>query len=363
MDAARIYRDKTVLVTGHTGFKGAWLCCYLQRLGAKVAGLALPPVGGMNLYDLLKLDDSLHSDIVDIREAETLARVLGEARPEIVFHLAAQPLVRRSYADPIETFATNILGTAHLMEACRTTPSVRAVVVVTTDKVYDNREWPWPYRETDPLGGLDPYSASKACAELVTAVYQKNIFQAERRIRVATARGGNVIGGGDWSEDRLVPDIVRAVGADLPITLRNPSAVRPWQHVLELCRGYLELGARLQEDDAGFEEAWNFGPWPGEELPVIDLARALLVALDRPDHALQVLPSPLHEAQLLQLDISKTVSRLGWRPRLRVAEALSWTASWYGAVHRDASCAREVTLRQIDDFEARVDAASSSAAG
>lgn len=363
MHSRDAYLGRSVVVTGHTGFKGAWLSCCLQRYGAQVTGIALPPVGGLNLYDLLKVDDSLESRILDIRETGPLAQALVDARPEIVFHLAAQPLVRRSYADPIETFATNILGTANLLEACRIVPSVRAVVVVTTDKVYDNREWAWPYRETDPLGGLDPYSASKACAELITAVYQKNIFRSEGRIRVASARGGNVIGGGDWSEDRLVPDIVRAVEAGLPITLRNPSAVRPWQHVLELCHGYLDLGGRLLDGDAKVEEAWNFGPRPGEELPVIDLARALLAALERPDHPLQVSPSPLHEAQLLRLDISKTVSRLGWRPRLDVAEALSWTAAWYGAVHRDPSLAREVTLQQIADYESRIEATAPSASG
>ena len=239
------YRDRRVLVTGHTGFKGSWLCSWLLELGAKVAGLALEAESRPNLFEALGLADRMASHICDIRDEAALRGVFQETRPEIVFHLAAQPLVRRSYADPIATFATNVLGTAHVLEAARASSSVRAIVIVTTDKVYDNREWAWPYREIDALGGLDPYSASKAAAEIVTAVYQKNLCRGS--IAIATARGGNVIGGGDWSEDRIVPDIVRAISVDAPVVLRNPHAVRPWQHVLELCEAYIELGARLFE--------------------------------------------------------------------------------------------------------------------
>jgi CDP-glucose 4,6-dehydratase len=346
------YGGRRVAITGHTGFKGGWLSCWLQHLGATVTGIALPPVGDPNLFALLGLERAIDSHFADIRDLTLLSDLVRAAEPEIVFHLAAQPLVRRSYADPIETFATNVLGTAHLLEACRATSSVQAIVVVTTDKVYENREWPWPYRECDPLGGLDPYSASKACAEIVTGVYQKNILRGDRRIHIATARGGNVIGGGDWSVDRIVPDIVRAIDTNSPIELRNPAAVRPWQHVLELCEGYLTLGARMLEGDDRVSEAWNFGPWPGDELPVSDITKRLLRAMGQPDHAVIVHPSPLHEAQMLRLDISKTIAQLGWRPRLPLKEALAWTAEWYSEVLRDMSAARGVTLRQIQAFEA-----------
>jgi CDP-glucose 4,6-dehydratase len=279
------YRDRRVLVTGHTGFKGSWLCTWLLELGAKLTGLALAPESRPNMLEALGLADRMMSRIADIRDETAVRRVLEESQPEIIFHLAAQPLVRRSYADPLETFATNVLGTAHVLDAARRLGSVRAIVSVTTDKVYDNREWAWPYREIDPLGGLDPYSASKAAAELITAVYQKNLCR--EKIAIASARGGNVIGGGDWSVDRIVPDIVRAINADAPVVLRNPQAVRPWQHVLEL---------------------------------------------------------------------SKALSRLSWRPRLGVQEALVWTGRWYKAYYDDPQLARAVTEEQIRTFAAMMDA-------
>lgn len=358
LDLEGSYSGTPVLVTGHTGFKGGWLSCWLEKLGAKVSGVALPPPGKPNLYELLGLDRSINSHFADIRDAALLGELLRRAAPEVVFHLAAQPLVRRSYADPLETFSTNILGTANLLEACRMAPSVRAVVVVTTDKVYENREWVWPYRENDPLGGLDPYSASKACAEIVAGVYQKNICRGERRIHIATARGGNVIGGGDWSADRIVPDIVRAVGTGTPISLRNPAAVRPWQHVLELCEAYLILGARLLAGEEWAEQAWNFGPWPADELPVGEITKILLRIMGHQDHPVLLSPSSLHEAQLLRLDNAKAVAQLDWRPRLRVGEALTWTADWYREVNRDAGGARAFTHGQISAFEHLVTAAA-----
>jgi CDP-glucose 4,6-dehydratase len=349
-----VYLGRSVAITGHTGFKGGWLSCWLKRLGAQVTGIALPPASDPSLFALLGLDQTIDSHFADIREPGPIAELLRRAAPEVVFHLAAQPLVRRSYADPIETFSTNVLGTVHVLEACRATPSVRAVVVVTTDKVYANREWPWPYREDDRLGGVDPYSASKACTEIVTNVYQNTLARNDRCIHIATARGGNVIGGGDWSKDRIVPDIVRAITAGTPLTLRNPAAVRPWQHVLELCEGYLVLGTGLLAGDDRFDQAWNFGPWPGGELSVSDLATGLMVAMKRPDYPVSVSASPLRETQMLRLDISKTVSKLGWRPRLPVREALNWTAEWYGEVGRDRHKALDCTLRQIDAFEALI---------
>jgi CDP-glucose 4,6-dehydratase len=274
-------------------------------------------------------------------------------RPEIVFHLAAQPLVRRSYADPLLTFAINIMGTAHVLEAARACPSVRALVVVTTDKVYDNREWVWPYREIDPLGGHDPYSASKAAAEVVTAVYQKNLCRGD--IAIATARGGNVVGGGDWAEDRIVPDIVRAITTGTPIVLRNPRATRPWQHVLELCEAYLELGARLLDAKNEFAEAWNFGPHDRETLTVSDLTKLVLEAWGRDDHPVSVQSSPLREAQTLQLDVAKALTRLSWRPRLGMREALLWTTQWYKGYYSRPGDARVLTKNQIQDFQSLMD--------
>ncbi len=362
MDLEGSFRDRRVTVTGHTGFKGGWLSCWLENLGAKVTGISLPPSSEPNLFALLGLERTVGSYFVDIRDAAALTKHLGRATPEVVFHLAAQPLVRQSYADPLETFSTNILGTANLLEACRAVPSVRAVVIVTTDKVYENREWAWPYRENDPLGGLDPYSASKACAEIIAGVYQKNICRGERRIHIATARGGNVIGGGDWSADRIVPDIVRAVGSGAPISLRNPGAVRPWQHVLELCEAYLTLGARLLAGEERAEQAWNFGPWPADELPVGEITRTLLRIMGHPDHPVVLSPSPLHEAQLLRLDNAKAVAQLGWRPRLRVAEALAWTADWYREVNRDPGGARALTRGQIGAFADLIAAAGADLA-
>jgi CDP-glucose 4,6-dehydratase len=351
IDFRQAYRGKRVLVTGHTGFKGAWLSSWLIALGAEVSGLSLSPEASPNLFEALGLGARMQSRIVDIREPAAVADAIAELQPEIVLHLAAQALVRRSYADPLATFATNVLGTAHVMQACLATDSVRAVVCVTTDKVYDNREWPWPYRENDQLGGLDPYSASKAAAELVAHVYQRNLAPKQARPLIATARGGNVVGGGDWSEDRIVPDIVRALSSGQPIALRNPKAVRPWQHVLELCEGYLELGARLAAGEAGIDEAWNFGPRSSNEVEVARLVEATLHVWGRPDWPVTVGSSPLHEAQLLRLDISKAVARLGWKPRLDIAQTLQWTAEWYQTFYAATTTPWDLTCRQIQDFE------------
>ena len=352
MDLTTIYRGKRVVLTGHTGFKGSWLALWLNRLGAQVTGIALAPPSRPNLFETIGVADLVDSHILDIRDAAGVARVIKAAQPEIVFHLAAQPLVRRSYADPLETFSTNVMGTAHVLEACRGSGSVKAFVSVTTDKVYQSQEWPWPYRETDTLGGADPYSASKACAELVTAVYRDNVFRKDPAIAVATARGGNVLGGGDWSDDRIVPDIVRSIASGRPIVLRNPAAVRPWQHVLELCEGYLELGARLSEQGFAFAEAWNFGPQGQDDAPVLALARQFLATMGKPEHPIEIQGEPLKETQLLRLDIAKALSRLDWRPRLSTTETLEWSAEWYRACHAGEAM-RDVSLRQISAFDAR----------
>jgi CDP-glucose 4,6-dehydratase len=320
------YGGRRVLVTGHTGFKGSWLSLWLHALGAQVAGLALDPPSEPSHWALLKLPISDHR--IDIRDEAAVRRVFAAENPEIVFHLAAQPLVRRSYREPITTWATNVMGTAHVLEAARHTSDVRAVVVVTTDKCYENREWPWAYRERDRLGGHDPYSASKASAELVAASYRTAFLQQSSAPLLATARGGNVIGGGDWSEDRLIPDLVRSVVAGESLVVRSPRATRPWQHVLDCLSGYLLLGQRLLAGDSTCADAWNFGP-DGEgnrtvEHVLGDLARTW------PQFRWQVTSSPQpHEAGLLQLDIAKAKMLLGWRPVWNLEKAIHHTASWY----------------------------------
>ncbi len=343
------YRGKKVLVTGHTGFKGGWLSSWLKSLGADVIGLALPPDTKPNLFDSICLGCGMVSVLGDIRDASVVSSIFRQHSPEIVFHNAAQPLVRRSYREPVETYATNVMGTAHVLEAIRNTPSVRAVVVVTSDKAYENREWFWGYREEDALGGHDPYSSSKACAELVTAAYRQSFFNPENGARVATARAGNVIGGGDWSEDRLVPDIVRGIIANQPIVIRRPDSVRPWQHVLEPVRGYLMLAQHLWEN-RDFAEAWNFGPRDEDAISVGDLAKHTIAKWGKGELQIQPKKNAPHEAQFLRLNTNKARTRLGWQPILNIDQALSWTVDWYRKFYDDANSASSILAEQIELF-------------
>lgn len=328
-----VYAGRSVLVTGHTGFKGSWLVLWLRTLGAQVAGLALDPDTQPSHWSLLGLGDGVADHRVDLREAQAVRGILDAHRPEIVFHLAAQPLVRRSYRDPAGTFATNVTGLINLFEAVRECPSVRVLVNATTDKVYADHARPKGYRETDPLGGHDPYSSSKACAELVSDCYRKSYFSTPGpTVRIATARAGNVIGGGDWAEDRLVPDLVRAAASNQSLRIRNPSAIRPWQHVLEPLSGYLRLGQRLW-DNADFAGAWNFGPGAAGEVSVQQLAAQLGVhwPVLRIEQDLAAQP---HEATILRLNCDKARQQLSWHPVWDIDTMLTRTANWYRDFHK-----------------------------
>lgn len=346
------WRGRRVFLTGHTGFKGSWLALWLTQMGAEVHGYALAPPTNPSLFEVANVASRLASStLADIRDGAALAQAMAAARPSVVLHLAAQPLVRYSYAAPAETFAVNVMGVVHLLEAVRATPGVVAVVNVTTDKCYENREWVWPYRENEALGGHDPYSSSKACAELVTAAYRRS-FLAAAGVALASARAGNVIGGGDWAADRLLPDFLRALDAGKPLVIRSPQATRPWQHVLEPLAGYLSLTERLCAPDAvAFADAWNFGPDEADARPVQWIVERLCEQV--PGATWQCDGAPqLHEANNLRLDSAKAKSLLGWQPRWSLAEALERTVSWHQAWRRGEDMAA-VSLGQIRDYEAR----------
>lgn len=329
---AGIYKDKNVLITGHTGFKGSWLAFWLQHLGAKVTGFSLSPPTQPNHYDLLNLE--CNSMIGDIRDLGKLSDVFQQARPSIVFHLAAQPLVRYSYQQPKETFEVNTIGTVNIFEASRITSSVKAIINVTSDKCYDNKEWLWGYREIDPMGGNDPYSASKGCAELITHSYRNSFFNINQyhkthQILIASARAGNVIGGGDWAEDRLIPDIMRSTAQGKSVTIRSPHAVRPWQHVLEPLHGYLLLGQHLLEEKTEYSGAWNFGPNYNEHYSVLEVVKALKTYWNKVDYKIDDYQQHLHEAQMLKLDCSKASSLLHWKSLWTSDETFKNTVEWY----------------------------------
>jgi CDP-glucose 4,6-dehydratase len=325
---AEFWRNKRVLITGHTGFKGGWLAVWLANLGAEVHGFSLDPPTEPSFFAVANVRQRLAGHTIgDIRNLDQLSRGMQLATPEVVFHLAAQPLVRSSYQEPVETYATNVMGTVHLLEAVRRCPSVRAVVNVTTDKCYENKEWVWSYRESEPLGGFDPYSSSKGCSELVTSAY-RNSFLAGAGVAIATARAGNVIGGGDWAADRLIPDFFRAASTGKSLQIRHPDATRPWQHVLEPLSGYILLAERLFQHGQAEAEAWNFGPADEDSRPVAWLLTQLTKLVPGTNwHRLAI--DPVHEAMLLKLDSSKARKRLAWAPRWGLFEALRKTVDWH----------------------------------
>ena len=350
---SKFWRGKKVLLTGHTGFKGSWLSLWLEKLGAHVTGYALPPPTRPSLFELAQIDAGLQSVIGDIRDLPKLKEAMQTGVPEIILHLAAQSLVHESYASPVETFATNVMGTVNVLEAARACASVRAIVIVTSDKCYQNRERQRPYREVDPMGGHDPYSASKGAAELATAAYRSSFFSAKAggaRSAVATARAGNVIGGGDWAADRLIPDIVRAARRGEAALIRHPRAIRPWQHVLEPLYGYMLLAEKLYQAGDHYAAAWNFGPSEQECRSVEWLATRFLEIWDEGPAWEQSDAGRLHEAGILKLDSSKAHELLGWHPRLKIEDAIDWTATWYKQWTKSANM-RAVTLSQIERFE------------
>ena len=344
----RLWHGKRVLITGHTGFKGSWLCIWLQRLGAILQGVALQPNTSPSLFGLAHISKGMDSKICDIRDASALSAIIHSFQPEIVFHLAAQPLVRMSYDQPIETFSTNIMGTAHVLDALRETKSARVAVMVTTDKVYGNQEWPYPYRESDALGGHDPYSSSKAASEMIIDCYRKS-FLSDTGIAVATARSGNVIGGGDWSKDRIIPDAVKAWQDNKSLEIRRPDAIRPWQHVLEPLAGYLSLAQALwhKPEVAG---AYNFGPQPQETATVRDLVQLARQAYGKGEVRWHDVPEGPHEAGTLSLEVVKAKSVLGHVPRWNLQEAIFRTMRWHLALSQGQD-ARSLCEADISEYE------------
>lgn len=344
----KFWYAKKVLVTGHTGFKGSWLCLWLQSMGAEVCGFALEPPTNPALFDVADVSSGMLSIIGDIRNIDAVRNVFSSFKPQIVLHLAAQPLVKRSYIDPIETYATNVIGTVNLLEAARESDTVRAIVNVTTDKCYENREWFWGYREDEPMGGYDPYSSSKGCSELVTSAYRRS-FLNSKQIALASARAGNVVGGGDWAQDRLVPDILRSFENNTPVLVRNPLSIRPWQHVLEPLSGYLALAERLFTDGDKWAQAWNFGPKEEDARSVEWIVTQMAIMwdgdaswrLDQSNHP--------HEANYLKLDISKAKALLGWEPRWNLETALFYIKDWHQA-WMSGSNMKQVCFNQISVF-------------
>ena len=350
IDILKSYKNKRVFVTGHTGFKGSWLVKTLNLFGVTTKGYSLPPDTKPNHFSLLDID--IESQIGDIRNYDNLMSSIQEFQPDIIFHLAAQPLVRRSYRDPIETYSTNIMGTVNLLEAARKTSSVKAIINVTTDKCYENKEWYWGYRENDRLGGHDPYSSSKACSELVTRSFKNSFFNINdynktHQCLIASARAGNVIGGGDWAEDRLIPDLIRSIDSEDSLIIRSPKATRPWQHVLEPIVGYLMLGQKLLDGKTAFADAWNFGPTHESSKPVENLVKEIRKYLPHIKTTLNSSQTHLHEANLLHLDSTKAFKQLKWKPLWDYQKSIEITATWYKSYLKD----KEVnTVNNIKEY-------------
>mgnify|MGYP000385904314 FL=1 len=341
------FKGKNVLVTGHSGFKGSWFAFLLDHVGAKVTGLALAPKTNPSLFELLDINGKCNSIIADINSAEDVKQAIDQAQPDYIFHMAAQPLVRYSYKQPLETFATNVMGTANVLEACKILNKKCVVICITTDKVYHNFEWEFPYRENDRLGGYDPYSASKAAAELVIDSYRNSFFK-NSNISIASVRAGNVIGGGDWSEDRLFPDLVNSINTNLPIELRNPSAVRPWQHVLDPLFGYLTLAVKIEQNAHKYNEAWNFGPYNHDSKTVLEVCQQAIVVFKNGSLQINQDKQP-HEAGQLRLDISKSMTYLNWHPNWSTEKAIEKTANWYKAFLKGES-AINLVQNDINEF-------------
>lgn len=351
------WRGKRVLLTGHTGFKGAWLSLWLERLGADVTGLAIEPPSETNLFEVANVAAGIKDVRCDLRDFEAVNKVVTDADPEVIIHMAAQSLVRPSYDDPVGTYAANVMGTVHLMEAARNLDTLESMVIVTSDKSYENREWDQAYVEDDAMGGYDPYSSSKGCAELVTSAYRRSFFNPDRYdehgVAVASVRAGNVIGGGDWAHDRLVPDIVQAFLEERDVVIRYPDAIRPWQHTLDPLAGYLRLAQLLASEGADYAEGWNFGPDSANERPVKDLVD--IAAKQWGEGAGWQLANDIapHEAQYLKLDSTKARTRLDWRPQLPLEDALKMTMDWYRA-HASGEDMRAFTMAQIDAYRAKL---------
>lgn len=347
------WKDKRVFLTGHTGFKGSWTSMWLNQLGCEVTGFALYPPTDPSLFTLCNISEMVNSVIGDVRDRDILKNVIFEARPDIIIHMAAQPLVRDSYKYPVETYSTNVMGTVHLFEAVRGCESVRAVINVTTDKCYENREWVWGYREYEPMGGYDPYSSSKACSELVTSAYRNSFFNpdhyTEHGVAIASARAGNVIGGGDWAQDRLIPDCIRALLKNEKILIRSPNAIRPWQHVLEPLSGYLMLAEKLYTEGCKFAESWNFGPDDNDAKPVEWIVKKLCskwgddasYLIDKGEHH--------HEAHYLKLDCSKAKTELGWQPQWDLEKAIDSVIEWTAA-YKENKDLQKICLQQIEEY-------------
>lgn len=346
------WRGKKVFLTGHTGFKGSWLSLWLQNMGAQIKGFSLEPPTKPALFEQARVADGMQSQLGDIRNLAVLTESMRTFSPDILIHMAAQPLVRLSYLEPVETYATNVMGTVHMLEAARQCSALKAIVNVTTDKCYENQEWVWGYRENEPMGGHDPYSSSKACSELITAAYRNSFFNTPDSAALASARAGNVIGGGDWASDRLIPDVLRSFERQQPVIIRNPEAIRPWQHVLEPLSAYLLLAEKLYLKGASYAEAWNFGP-RDEDVKTVEWILDYMSrqwgkgANWKVDNS-----SQLHEAQLLKLDISKTATRLGWRPRWSLEQALNsiieWQQCWLSAGNVQKICLDQIEAYQTN---------------